>query len=219
MGSNRIGIAIVKKEPVGIERVKSPDKHCHFVGQAREGAILYARNEDISCPLARFYLGLEKKNLKDLSRTLVKELSQTLVNWDDAIDEKVALSYLNSGHCLKEGEKYIVYFPYPIPRLDAKRLTGQENLKADIIIIIDNPQEIMALVQKFSRTTGKRIKASISGIGAICGECTAYPLITGQANVSLGCYGSRPGVNLSKEELFLSIPTDSWVAKILLEGK
>ncbi len=208
MGSNRIGIAIVKKEPVGIERVKSPDKHCHFVGQARGGTILYARGEDISCPLARFYLGLERKNLRDLSRTLVKELSQTLVSWDDAIDEKVALSYLNSGHCLKESEKCIIYFPYPT-----------KNLKADVIIIIDNPQEIMILVQKFSRTTGKRIKASMSGIGAMCGECTAYPLITGQANISLGCYGSRPGVNLNKEELFLSIPTDSRVAKILLEGK
>ena len=206
MGSNRIGIAIVKESPSGIKRVKSPDKHCHFVGQAREGAILYARNEDISCPLARFYLGLERKNLKDLSQTLVKELSQTLVNWDDAIDEKVALTYLNSGHCLKEDEKYIIYFPYPT-----------KNLKADVVIVIDNPQEIMTLVQKFSRTTGKRIKASMSGIGAICGECTAYPLITGQANVSLGCYGSRPGVNLSKEELFLALPADSQAAKILLE--
>ena len=208
MRSNRIGIAIVKKEPVGIERVKSPDKHCYFVRRAREGAILYARNEDISCPLARFYLGLERKNLRNLSRTLVKELSQTLVRWDDAIDEKVALSYLNSGHCLKEGEKYIIYFPYPT-----------KNLKADVVIVIDNPQEIMALVQRFSRTTGKRIKASMSGIGAMCGECTAYPLITGQANVSLGCYGSRPGVNLKKEELFLAFPSNSQAAKILLEKK
>lgn len=206
MGSNRIGIAIVKKEPVRIERVKSPDKHCYFARRAREGAILYARNEDISCPLARFYLGLERKNLRDLSRTLVKELSQTLVSWDDAIDEKVALTYLNSGYCLKEGEKYIIYFPYP-----------QKNLRADVVIIINNPQEIMALVQKFSRTTGKRIKASMSGIGAMCGECTAYPLMTGQANVSLGCYGSRPGVNLSKKELFLALPADSQAAKILLE--
>ena len=205
MGSNRIGIAIVKKEPVGIERVKSPDKHCHFVGQARGGTVLYARNEDISCPLARFYLGLEKKNLKDLSRTLVKELSQTLVNWDDAVNKKVALSYLQEGFCLKEGEKYIIYFPYP-----------QKDLKADVIIIINNPQEIMALVQKFSRTTGKRIKASMSGIGAMCGECTAYPLIAGQANISLGCYGSRPGVNLKKEELFLAFPSNSQAAEILL---
>jgi len=207
VGSNRIGIAIVKKSPSGIKRVKSLDKHCHFVGQAREGAILYAKSEDISCPLARFYLGLEKN---------LKELSRTLVSWDDAIDEKVALTYLNSGHCLKESEKCIIYFPYPIPRLDTKRLTGQENLKADVVIIIDNPQEIMVLVQKFSRTTGKRITASLSGIGAMCGECTAYPLITGQANVSLGCYGSRPGVNLSKEELFLALPADSQASKILL---
>jgi uncharacterized protein (DUF169 family) len=205
VGSNRIGIAVVKKEPVGIKRVKSPDKHCYFVRRAREGAILYARNEDISCPLARFYLGLERKNLKNLSRTLVKELSQTLVSWDDAIDEKVALTYLNSGHCLDEGEKYIIYFPYP-----------QKDLKADVIIIINNPQAIMALVQKFSSITGERIKASISGIGAMCGECTAYPLITGQANISLGCYGSRPGVNLKKEELFLAFPSNSQEAEILL---
>lgn len=73
----------------------------------------------------------------------------------------------------------------------------------------------MPIVQKFSSLTGYRINASLSGIGAACGECTVYPLITGKENVSLGCYGSRPGVNLKEDELLLAFQGSSKMIELL----
>jgi uncharacterized protein (DUF169 family) len=78
-----------------------------------------------------------------------------------------------------------------------------------VIIKVGTADEIMSIIQRFSALTGMRVSASLSGIGAACGECTAYPLVTGRENVSLGCYGSRPGVGLKEGELLLAFPNSS----------
>ena len=192
-----VGISFRDEVPVGIPMAKFQSQHCHFIGKAREGDIFYAQKEDISCPLARFYLGIGNTDLRSLSRILV--------GWDDSIDEEIALEYLRSARNLKAGKNYIVYFPYP-----------QENLKPDVIIKIGTSNEIMAIIQRFSSLTGRRVDASLSGIGAACGECTAYPLITERENVSLGCYGSRPGIGLKEGELLLAFPASSRMVEICL---
>ena len=194
---NIVGIGFKEEKPSGISRLSSNDKHCHFIGKAKRGGAFYVSTENISCPLARFYLGIELKDLKDLSRTLV--------SWNDAIDEKVGLNYLNSARCIKKSKGYIIYFAYPY-----------RQLKPDVIIKMANPDHVMFIIQKFSSISGVRINASLSGIGAACGECTAYPLVTRKANVSVGCYGSRPGVGLEKEELFLAAPFNSKMAEVMI---
>ena len=190
-----MGLSLRIEKPVGISWVRQSDKHCHFIRRAREGNSFYIQGEDISCPLARFYLGVENSDLKALARILV--------GWDDSHDEATALRYLKSAHHLKTYPEYIAYFPYPF-----------EGLKPDVIIKIGSPSDIMDLVQKFSSLTGARVEASLSGIGAACGECTAYPLATGKENVSLGCYGSRPGVGLKEGELMLAFPPGSRMVDI-----
>lgn len=191
-----IGISFSQNAPPGIPRFDSKDKHCHFIGRARWTDAFYISKDDISCPLARFYLGIENPGLR--------ELANILVSWDDATDVEIGLNFLKSAVRLKEIKEYIIYFSYP-----------HQDLEPDVIIKIGSPDEIQITIQKFSSLTGERINASLSGIGAACGECTAYPLITKRANVSVGCYGSRPGVNLKAEELLLSFPGDSRLAKIL----
>ncbi len=190
-----MGLSLTVKEPVGISCLEKSDKHCHFISRAREGDSFYIRREAISCPLARFYLGIENPN--------VKSLAKTLVGWDDSHDEDTAVRYLKSAPRLENCPGYIVYFPYP-----------HENLKPDVIIRIGSPGDIMGLIQRFSCLTGARVEASLSGIGAACGECTAYPLATGKENVSLGCYGSRPGMGLNQGELLLAFPSGSRMVEV-----
>ena len=61
-------------------------------------------------------------------------------------------------------------------------------------------------IGNFTSLTGESIEGPISGVGAMCGECTAYPIHTGKPNVSLGCTGSRPAVKLKHDELFFALP-------------
>jgi len=189
---DEIGIAISNARPSGIPRVKRADKHCFFVGQARDGHMFYAQSDDVSCPLARFNLGLDAKSDKNLLA-----LARTLVDWGDAKTEEIALRYLNSAHTLPLENKYIIYFPMPYDKL----------LLPSVIVMLGSSKKFMSLVQIITRLTGKRTEGILSGVGAMCGECTAIPILTGKTNISLACGGSRPQTKLEDSELFMALPS------------
>lgn len=189
---DQIGIAISNARPSGIPRVKRADKHCFFVGQARDGHMFYAQNDDVSCPLARFSLGLDAKSDKNLLA-----LARTLVEWGDAKTEEIALRYLNSAHTLPLENKYIIYFPMPYDKL----------LLPSVIVMLGSSKKFMSLVQIITSLTGKRTEGILSGVGAMCGECTAIPILTGKTNISLACGGSRSETKLEDGELFVALPS------------
>ncbi len=187
---NTIGIKITKDRPVNLNLTKIALKHCSAVGLARTGERFYAQNNDISCPLARYNLGLQKPDNK-----FMHELARILVGWDDANTQEIGLKYLHSRPKLPFEKKYILYFPVP-----------DNDYEPDVIIEISTPHDLMLRVRELTAITGASIEGYMSGVGAMCGECTAYPILTGKPNVSVGCTGSRPGAELKANELFLAIP-------------
>ena len=190
MLKNKIGIKITKALPANLTRAKSPLKHCSAVGLARTGERFYAQNNDISCPLARYNLGLEEPNDK-----FIHELARILIGWGDANSEEIGLKYLQSRPKLQFEKKYIIYFPLP-----------DNELEPDVIIEVSKPHELMLEIRDLTASTGESINGFMSGVGAMCGECTAYPMLTGKPNVSVGCTGSRPAAELKHDELFFAVP-------------
>jgi uncharacterized protein (DUF169 family) len=194
---NLIGISFHQVTPTAVHQLTTTDKHCHFISRARQSEPFYIPAGNISCPLARFHLGIDKPYLKSLA--------ETLVSWSDAVDQDTGLKYLKSAYCVNKSYKYISYFCYP-----------QKGLEPDVMIRICNPEEAQQIVQRYSSLTGERVNSPISGIGAACGECTAYVLMTGLPVVSVGCNGSRPGINLRDEELLVAAPIDSTMSRLLI---
>jgi uncharacterized protein (DUF169 family) len=194
---NLIGISFHQAAPTAVRQLTTTDKHCHFIGRARQSEPFYIPVENISCPLARFHLGIEKPNLKSLA--------QTLVGWTDAVDQETGLKFLKSAYRMNQRFKYIAYFTYPA-----------NGLKPQLIIRICNPEKIQQIVQRYSSLTGQRVDSPISGIGAACGECTAYVLMRGLPMVSVGCNGSRPGINLRDDELLLAAPFGSRMSQLII---
>jgi uncharacterized protein (DUF169 family) len=194
---NLIGIRFHQAIPRAVHKLTTNEKHCHFIGRARESEPFYIPAENISCPLARFHLGIEKPDLKSLA--------QTLVSWTDAVDQETGLKFLNSAYHMNQPYKYIAYFGYPA-----------NGLKPDVIVRICNPEEAQQIIQRYSSLTGQRVDSLISGIGASCGECTAYVLMTGLPVISVGCNGSRPGINLRKDELLLAAPFGSKITHLMI---
>jgi uncharacterized protein (DUF169 family) len=164
------------------------------VGYAREGRAFYAQNEDISCPLARFNLGLDQVTPERLG-----ELAKTLVGWSDAKNEEIALRYLKSATTLGISKKYICYFPMENSRM-----------APDVVVKIGSPEEFMPLLRTITRLTGRRTQGVASGVGAMCGECTAIPMVTGKPSISLGCGGSRPHARLAPDQLLLALPIEPY---------
>jgi len=120
---NLIGISFHQAAPTAVRQLTTKDKHCHFIGRARQGEPFYIPAENISCPLARFHLGIENIDLESLARTLV--------SWTDAVDQNTGLKFLRSAHRMNQPYKYIAYFTYP-----------ENGLKPDVIIRICNSEEL-----------------------------------------------------------------------------
>lgn len=192
MLNNEIGVKITDKKPDNIPRTKYSKSYCAFMGQAREGNVFYTTNEDINCPLARYNLGLEELDKKGLD-----SLASTIVSWGDAEDKSKALKYLESSNTLNYDRKYIIYFPINQNNL---------NIEPDIVINIGTPKKFMPILRKLTKQDGDWLNARLSGVGGLCGESTAIPIMTDEPNISLGCGGSRPYGKLENGQLFLAYP-------------
>jgi uncharacterized protein (DUF169 family) len=190
MMTGKIGIALLDQIPQGIERVAAPGRHCTFIGRARKGEILWAREEDFTCPLARYNLGIDPQN-----ESTMDELAATLVSWGDIRDLETAHRFIAGLSPLPVSKRTFIYAP-----LDKMPVIP------NLVLLILNPQEAFKHVLTLTRMTGETSGGHVSGIGALCGECTALPLHIKKAAISIGCGGSRREVSLLPEELFIAIP-------------
>ena len=189
-----IGIALLDHTPQGIERIASPGRHCTFIGRARKGEILWACGEDFTCPLARYNLGIDPPD-ESTTETLTVTLAETLVSWGDVRDLETAHRFIAGLSPLPVSERTFIYAP-----LDKMPVSP------DLVLLILNPREAFKHVLALTRMTGEISGGHVSGVGALCGECTALPLHTRRAAISVGCEGSRREASLAPKELFLAIP-------------
>jgi len=188
--TGKIGIALLDQIPQGIERVASPGRHCTFIGRARKGEIFWACVEDFTCPLARYNLGIDP-----LDESTVEKLAATLIGWGDVRDLETAHRFIAGLSPLPVSRRTFIYAPLdrmPVP--------------PDLVLLILNPEEVFRHVLSITASTGERSDGLVGGIGALCGECTALPLQTKKAAISVGCDGSRREAFLSSKEMFLAIP-------------
>lgn len=189
---DKIGIKIAEERPGGIDRLKNGERltHCAMVARARRGEVFYAEAETFKCPLSRFNLGLQKR-VDGFKSSVIKGT----ISYDHARDEKVARRCLESKPQLKEGIKYLVYFPMT-----------KRPLTPDVVICIGTPVEIMDLVHRLTKETGEPIQSCMSGVSGMCGEVTVIPLVTERPNLSLGCCGVRNFGKLKENELLFGVP-------------
>jgi uncharacterized protein (DUF169 family) len=190
--TNTIGIKITTECPQNIMRTENVSEYCKFVGIARTGLRFYAQNDDISCPLARYNLGLQ-----EFDDNTTNGLIRSLIGWGDAKTEEVGMKYLKTRIPLKFEQKYIIFFPYP-----------DNDFEPDVIIEFTNPSNLMAKVRRHTYLTGEPVNCIASGVGALCGECTAIPISTKKPTISLGCNGTREKAKLEKNELILAVPLE-----------
>jgi len=194
--SRLIGLCLLDEPCADTPTVSARDKHCAFMGRARTEGALCVPADNIDCPLARYHLGIGPPDLEGLPEILTR--------WGDARDPQAGRRFLEDGPRLNDSPRFLLYFPHPT-----------EGLSPDILVAVRSAQQAYQLARRGAARAGERLLASISGVGAACGECTAYTLLTGRATVSLGCGGSRPGVGLEPGELLVAAPRGTMLYDIL----
>ena len=122
-------------------------------------------------------------------------ISAALVEWKAAKDLDTAARLLSSFPRLPFGERVFVYAP-----LDAAPVYP------DLVLRVVRPADAVQWLRALGAATAERAEGRSGGVGALCGECTAFPLVTGRAAVSPGCPGSRREAFLAPDEILLSLP-------------
>jgi len=74
----------------------------------------------------------------------------------------------------------------------------------DLVVFLCNPEQACRLVTLATYPDGLPPKTEI--VGSTCHMVIAYPLVSGELNISLLDYTSRKYQNYKPEELFVSIP-------------
>lgn len=94
----------------------------------------------------------------------------------------------------------------PLYGVVVKPLEDFVETEPDVVIIVAAAREIMRLLQGYTCTYGLQPKLAASGNQAICVECTAYPMLTGDMNLSMLCSGTRYLAKWKDSEAAVGIP-------------
>ena len=176
--------------PAGIPEIEEVVRHCRMLSLAREGQVFYAPDAKHQCGGGAWALGLRE-----------------------------------IGPSMKSGEHYFRLGKYS--SLGASKRTVQ-NVPAlpqetyatvyaplekatfvpDVVIIFANPFSMLKLAQSTLFRLGGRLYPEFSGIQSICSDATAYVMLNGKPNFSLGCDGSRKFSGIDDGEMVAGFPAE-----------
>jgi len=192
-----IAVKIIKSEyPMpGIATPEKKSRYCQLLMLARRGYTYKLTPETIACPASKAALGF------------------------DVLPEKISSGKMLCALGLFENEEAAAETMRMMPRLKlraAKAIVAGplENfpLEPDVIIIESLPEHIMWLCLARIFREGGRLNFSSSIFQCCCVDVTVVPYLTGEVNISPGCYGCREATDAPPEHMFMGIP-----AKLLEE--
>ncbi|MCL7414534.1 MAG: DUF169 domain-containing protein [ANME-2 cluster archaeon] len=115
----------------------------------------------------------------------------------------------------KYGEVYPRIKPADTTRITLAPLE-KADFEPDVVIVIGNPQKIMRMATTLGKIHGKEVTSKFKGELAVCGECTAIPVMENTANLSLLCAGARMFGGYEKDEIAVGFPMEDF--EVLAKG-
>jgi len=188
-----VAIKIVTSEdklPEGISEIEETVRHCRMVSLAREGKVFYATDSKQQCGGGAWVLGL-------------REIGESM---------KSGEHYLKLGKYSSLGASKRTVYNVPALPQDTYAVVYAPLEKVtfipDVVIIFAKPFSMLKLAQSTLFRLGGRLYPEMSGIQSICSDATAYVLLNGEPNFSLGCDGSRKFSGIADEEMVAGFPAE-----------
>lgn len=176
--------------PEGIPEIGEVTRHCRMISLAREGQVFYATDAKHQCGGGAWALGLREK-----------------------------------GESLRTGQHYFKLGKYESVNSSRRTMESVPNLPREtyatlyaplekanfvpsVVLIFAKPLAMLKLAQSTLFNLGGRIYPQFSGIQSVCSDATAYVLLNGKPNFSLGCDGSRKFSGIADEEMVAGFPIE-----------
>jgi uncharacterized protein (DUF169 family)/NAD-dependent dihydropyrimidine dehydrogenase PreA subunit len=112
-------------------------------------------------------------------------------------------------HSIEAAQRMANERPHLPPRsIQATVVTPLANAQTEpqVVAVFAEPEQVMWLLMSASYYTGHRFDLHASGYNAQCVETTLIPYLSGQPNVSFGCYGCRASSDISDDLMFVGLP-------------
>ncbi|WP_292467657.1 DUF169 domain-containing protein [Methanolobus sp.] len=195
MNTSPVAVYLVKtgeEIPAGIPHIGENTRHCQMVDNVRRlGAPFYALLDDQMCKGGAAVMGLTEMSPKLKSGEVYFNLNHfATIDSAKSTMERVPMVEANSI-------KAVVYSPLE-----------KATFAPDVVLIIAKPKQVMELSQALLHKTGGRVNAGFAGKQSVCADGVAYPYLTGEAGVTIGCSGSRKYTEIQDEEMIMSVPVD-----------
>ncbi len=189
--SEPVAIRLVREGedfPAGYDAPEQQMSHCQAVFRARHGECLKMPLESHNC-----MVGTSALNITDTNEKVASGEFHAGIGMHDSaaaagkmISERMIPKFRSKGEVV-------------CPLKDA-------DFEPDVVALIDIPERIYWIVPLSTAEEGGRATFSTSPFQCACEDVTSVPIVTGRANVSLGCFGCRKKTDMAADELACGIP-------------
>ncbi|NLL94925.1 MAG: DUF169 domain-containing protein [Thermoplasmatales archaeon] len=202
-------ILCLRNEPVAVKLIREGDgfpegeftepegqmSHCQAVMAARKGECLKMTAEKQSCMVGASTLGMAAIPEKVATG---EHHGKQRVHVSDAaaakmIAERSDMPYRTVGEIV-----------CPLSKAD---------FEPDAVVVVDMPERIY-WISAANVSDGGRAHYSTAPFQCVCEDATALPILTGKANISLGCIGCRRRTDIAFDEMVVGFPY-SMMPKVL----
>jgi uncharacterized protein (DUF169 family) len=192
----------LNRAPVGIRLLKTSEALRDSVAPMPEGGLPYCAAVSKAGKGGRYKLGPGNMYCK------AGAVALNLVKPDeDRLSGKVYEKFkvYRDGEVCKNIGAGMTYLTEPNAGVEIMPFRDFEQTP-DIIIFVANPKTVMRIVQGYAYHFGHLKNIRMSGMCAICNECTSYPYTAGEMNVSMLCAGTRSVGGWGDDELAVGLP-------------
>jgi uncharacterized protein (DUF169 family) len=178
--------------PDGMEHLSGTVRHCQMVNMARrDGKVFYSTVENHECMGGAWALGLRPitETLKNGHFYYKLGKFESTASCKRTIDR---IPHVESGATFAT-----LYAPLE-----------KAQFSPHVIIIVAPARVMLKLAQATLYRMGGRITSEFSGIQSVCADACAQTYLTGRANYSLGCDGSRKFSGIEDGEMVMGFPVE-----------
>ena len=194
-----VAIKLIRKGeafPAGYETPEKQHSHCQAVMAARKGAKLAMPLSAQGCMVGAATLGMTEKGEKVKSGEFHAGIGihKSPAEAAEMIATVTDIDYPTDGEVV-------------CPLKDA-------DFVPDVVAVVDIPERIYWFEALRLRDGGGRITYVTAPFQCACEDITAYPIMKGEPNISIGCFGCRKKTDMAADEMAIGIPykyVEAWM--------
>jgi uncharacterized protein (DUF169 family) len=188
-----VAITLIKKGqpyPEGYSEPATPVRHCQSIMKARHGEMIVVPGNKQACPVGGSALGLVPLPEKVKSGEFHHNIGM--------YETPEAASKTLAARAHLEPDKYIATALAPL---------SKATLEPDVVVFTGTPEQMFWLIPAATTfNLGGRVTVDMAAVQASCVDSTVIPYVTGNVNISLGCFGCRKTTDIAPEEMLVGVP-------------